>query len=525
MKLIQTKKVSLVTNNIFLFFCIAVLLRLYVYKFTYIINLDGVNYIHQAKVLFSGQLENLYNCGLQFLSIYPLFIAGLYKLCNDWIFAAKAVSFLFGLGVLIPLYFLLKRFFGTQTSNLTFLLFALCPVFVIRSIDVVRGPIFWFFLVWGLFFFIQYIENKKYCSLIFSMLFYLLSAWARTEGIILIPISIFYIFINSQNKLKVSIILGFACIISFLLVLILQAAFDISLAKYLRFHDILDKATEPFSKYNEVRSFLKNQALLNNSFFENFLMKARLNIWLIALGTIINNMLEAFFVPFCIFLIYGFTGIKEKIILDKRLFYFLLIFISGIIVLVFQLLQCWAMEHRYFAIVILSCAVFMGFGLENIIHYLQLRFRFKETTAIIIVCIFVLGTGFAKNLKPREKNKFIYKQMGEFIAKHEDPETLIQIVAGSPAVHKWVLFYANVNKKNYLCPDNLKHFSDRIFDSYDGFMTSLKNNNVKYIVWDERNWNIKNFNMEDLKVNDFKFLMDGYHPDTGQLKLYKIIFY
>ncbi|MBA7662508.1 hypothetical protein ES703_70537 [subsurface metagenome] len=65
--------------------------------------------------------------------------------------AAKSVSLIFGTMTLVPLYFLLKRFFDESIGLLVLLIFALIPVFIDRSVDVVRGPIFWFFSVLGLY--------------------------------------------------------------------------------------------------------------------------------------------------------------------------------------------------------------------------------------------------------------------------------------------------------------------------------------------------------------------------------------
>jgi len=509
-----------INRQIILIFILAASIRLFTCQFTSIVNLDGTFYINQAKAIYLGQSENVYECGLYYLSNYSLLILAAYYLFHDWIIAAKAVSLLFGFGSLIPLFLFVRRFFQIQISGLVLLVFALCPVLVFRSADVVRGPVYWFFLMWGLYFFIKYIEDKKFNYTFLSIFLFLIAVWARIEAIMFLFVSIFYIFVT-QKKIKTYLVYGFAASIIICVCYIAHEKFDFELSKYIRFQDIISKTTEPLSRYNEVRSFLKDQAEHNHiSLYKNFLEMVRHNVWLIALGTIFNNFIEALFPPFFLFMVIGFADIK-KYIRDRRILYLLLISISSLFVLLFQLFQCWAMEHRYFAIIIFPCAIFIGFGIEKIIKYLQSKFKFKEYTAILIIFIFIFITGLGKNIKFREHDKYIFKKMGEMIAKYEDDKQSIQVIAGSCAVHVWVNFYANVYKNDHICTTKMVFFSLKVFDSYLQFLNELKSNNIKYIIWDNKNWKGKAF-INNLDTKDFVLLMDCYHEDTGPLKLYKI---
>ena len=56
---------------------------------------------------------------------------------------------------LIPLYLLCRRFFDKEMSALTVLVFAVLPVLVVGSAEVVRGPVCWFFLALGLLLFVH----------------------------------------------------------------------------------------------------------------------------------------------------------------------------------------------------------------------------------------------------------------------------------------------------------------------------------------------------------------------------------
>ena len=67
---------------------------------------------------------------------------------------------------------LLKRFFDDRISTLGTLIFALIPFFVSRSVDVVRGPVYWFFLVLGLYFLVVHIDKGKNDQVLFVVSHY-----------------------------------------------------------------------------------------------------------------------------------------------------------------------------------------------------------------------------------------------------------------------------------------------------------------------------------------------------------------
>ena len=65
------------------------------------------------------------------------------------------VTLTFSFATLFPLYLIAKRFFDRSTTLLVMLVFAFIPALVGRSADIIRGPIFWFFLSMGMYLFIR----------------------------------------------------------------------------------------------------------------------------------------------------------------------------------------------------------------------------------------------------------------------------------------------------------------------------------------------------------------------------------
>ena len=94
----------------------------------------------------------------------------------------------------------MKRFFDDRISTLGTLIFALIPFFVSRSVDVVRGPVYWFFLVLGLYFLVVHIDKGKRLFLFLSSMSFLMAVWARIEAVLFIIVSCFYLLVVEKEK-------------------------------------------------------------------------------------------------------------------------------------------------------------------------------------------------------------------------------------------------------------------------------------------------------------------------------------
>ena len=167
---------------------VGLVLRLIAWANTSVINPDGALFIHQARALYFGQMDTLF-CVQSDLPNYPIMIAGAYWLFHDWVFSARIVSFVFGFGTLIPLYFLFKRFFDDRVSVLGTLVFAVIPIFVGSSVDLIRDPILWFFAALGFYWFTLALDNKSPWFLTWSCLSFMMASWARIEAAFIILFS------------------------------------------------------------------------------------------------------------------------------------------------------------------------------------------------------------------------------------------------------------------------------------------------------------------------------------------------
>ncbi|MBW2078626.1 MAG: glycosyltransferase family 39 protein, partial [Deltaproteobacteria bacterium] len=414
--------------------CIAFLIRLFSFVFTAIVNPDGVIYIHQARAIYYGLWDSILGCGIGFLSNYPIFIVGAYAVVRDWVIAAKLVSLLFG-----TFYLLLREFFRNQIALLACLAFALIPVFVDKSVDLVRDPVYWFFLVFGLYFFVAQVGTRNRLYLILSNIFLLMAAWARIEAALFIPVAFLYLLFSGEERKaeKLAVFaapIAAAAVLGIASVMIFNAGGD----DLLRIHEIKARVSAPLIQFQNLRAQLSE--LMNQtpgSTVPGFLHKARNLAWLVALGTIVKYAVSAYFYPFFLLFLIGLAGIWAKVRRDRRIRYLAVLSASALILLYLYVLQSWMMFNRLLALFILPSFILVGFGLERTIGFLQARFKVREYIAVTVVCILMLACALPKSLNPRETDKLVFKQIGQLIAEKEGNDKEIKVATALPLI-RWI---------------------------------------------------------------------------------------
>lgn len=506
-------------------FMVGFFLRWHAVLSTYVINPDGVLYIHQARAIFFGQLDKMTPCGTGFLSNYSVLIAGAYFIFHDWILAAQAVSLLFGSMTLIPVYLLSRRFFDSPISAGVMLIFAVIPVFVSRSADVVRGPVYWFFMAFGLYAFIRHTGKKGYIFLLLANLSFLMAGWARIEAILLLILTACYLLgFQRENRIKKVLIFLLPTILIAIFYISIKSRFNLPATTLLRSNEIILKATQPIRQYQQLRENLATLATGNrDGLTEYFLPEVRNLVWLVAIGTLLNRALEAFFYPLLLIFIIGFFRLGKQVRNDPRLFYFLLLGAGGCLLLLAHILQYWLIYYRFMAIIIYPGAVFFGFGLERIVRFITSRFHLKAAVAYSIIALLILVTTLPKNLAPRREDKQVFKQIGEYVASKEGNRKEIAVLASMDSI-RWFSFYANLDYPGAACPQPYNNFNIIVGDNYPGFIQRLKQRQIQYFLWEEKHWPTKQFKFFKKPYRrHFKEIGRWFHRDTGKMILFKVI--
>ena len=516
----STEKIELV-----LIFLLGFSIRAFACQYTYVINPDGVYYIHQARAIYYGLWGDLTNCHISFISNYPFFIAATHALLRDWVVAAKATSLIFGSATLVPLYLLLRRFLNRDVSRLGTLAFALIPVFVSRSADVVRDPVSWFFVTLGLYLFINANEKRFRFLLFISCLSFLMASWARIECILFVFVSCFYLVLMPQkNRFQRLSFFSMPFAVILLFIVITAFFYKLPVADMVRLNEVGEKLLAPFKAYSDLRQSLSQimaQPFADGETVPYFLHKARHLVWLIALGTLFKYMLTAYFYPFFLLFVLGSEKFWKCMKKDPNARYLFFLAASVFALLYLHVIHRWMMFDRFWGIFIIPTFLALAFGLEKAADFLTRKYKIKQSSALAILCFLMLVCSLPKCLKPKEADKLVFKEIGTLIADIENHKKETRI-AESPKTPNWVSFYANLDSEGAPCPSVNLDF-DLTTRKYETFVRDLKAEKVTYFLWKEKTWPKYGFNFfKEMRHGDFEEIGKWYHPDTGDLILFRL---
>ncbi|MDH3444044.1 MAG: glycosyltransferase family 39 protein [Deltaproteobacteria bacterium] len=125
----------------------------------YCISSDGVRYIEAAREFYSGDI--LSGLGSLYPPGYSLMIAAAYPLVRDWELTGQLLSLAFGVGLLFPLFFLLRDVFDDRVAGIACLLASLSPFLARYAAHVRTESSYLFFLTLALMLLVQGIYKKR----------------------------------------------------------------------------------------------------------------------------------------------------------------------------------------------------------------------------------------------------------------------------------------------------------------------------------------------------------------------------
>ncbi|MEJ2040624.1 MAG: glycosyltransferase family 39 protein [Desulfosarcinaceae bacterium] len=491
-----------------------------------VVNADAHHYIYQARVIYSGHWSELFSCGHAHISTYPFFTAMAFTLVRDWITAGLAVNILFGSAALVPLYFLLRRFLDDTASILCTLVFALMPTFVNTSGDIVRDPVFFFFIASGMFFFVRHWDEDAASGrfrydLMLAGLCFVLATGTRIEGILFLAVSPLYLLFSRSAK-KGAKLLYYAiplfCVAALGAAFILRTGADATVA--LRMEKVWREATHFIKAYGLVDRRLEALIHQNKGLLGEFLHRTREALWIIPLAVLLHNSIEVFFYPFALLFFIGCIGLVRHIRQTPRSMYFLCLMLGAILVLEIHLVQTWVLIHRFMAILILPSCLVIGWGIENLINFLNDKWHRRRTTATALVLGFIVLTALPKSLIPRESDKSMYRQAARVIEETKSPLTAASIAAaGDSRALEWILLYS---QRKYVQPVCAKEFILKIPKTYDQFLSAFDQSGRKYFIFEENHWPKNRFDfLSSVDPNDFSLMGQWGHHDSDRLMIFR----
>ena len=487
---------------------------------TCIINNDGVLYIQQARALYHGETGGLTPFHTPFFSVTPFIIAAFHYLVGDWIFSALAVSWFFGSAALIPVFLLLRRFFDRATTGLCLLLFAVMPVFVDISCTVTREPVAVFFVALGLHFFLRHLEEGTLLAIFASGFCFLTASWSRVEILaILVACWVLLLFLSPRKHAAVAV--------SLVSVAILLATLTIS-EKLTGFGAAeLFQHGSPLGEYGKLRTDLRELAFAAEypvSKVSRFLMESRGLVWFIVLGGLFKCFAKALFYPFVLIFAAGLPRGWKLVLSDRRVFFLTASAAAGFVVLYLYELNRWTLSPRLMTFsVIIPLSFVLGCGIAAVKDFLRYRCKAGQRTSVCLLALVLVFSTFTKNTGHRECDKLVFKDMGETIAAFDGGAGPLMISA-SAANQRLVPFYANLHTEGAFHPGIFMNSWEFIeADTPEMFVALLRERDIGYMLWDERNWRERAFSIDELlELPGIGLIDTRYHRDTGKMVLLRI---
>lgn len=462
-------------------------LRLYSFYFSNLMfNLDGIYYLQQAKALYLGEFDRFTAC-YSYSNIYPFFIVPFYWITGHWVVAAKTASFMFGTATLIPLYFILRHFFDRQMATCVLMIAAVNPFFVESSSEVLRGPVFWFFVSLGLALFVAAFEKeRRWLFFAGSSVAFLLATWSRIDAVVCLLATPFFVLFFGERQRKIRDIFSFLSPLLVLGAIGLTAAvaFGDGFPQSLLPRDILSALTKSLNTYNETRDGLQVLGGAANAVGipPGFFIQCRNLVWWIALGDIFILFLSMAFLPFGLFFLFGFQNIVKRLRDDVKLRYLFAMGFSSYVLVVVQELSNWIMSPRFVVLLFLPLLVFFGRGIARFVNFLQQKTVWQKTTILLLLGSVFFLAALPKNLKHYRADKVIFREIGEFVAQGEDGAEVVT-VAGFFKRVSYVNLFANLEvQASPCCNDN--QLSDRLHG--EKLLAYLQRRDFTYFVWDEK---------------------------------------
>ena len=409
-------------KNGFIFsLCTSAILKTIIALFNKPFNSDGVLYISAAQYFATGHFKD----GLQFfpMPLYSLIITAVHFIVTNWEIAAKLISITSMVLATIPLYLLTTELFNRKAAFWACLAFAVSPLPNDWAVDVIRGPIFVFFVLWAVYFAQNAIVSKRPIFFFLTAIFSCFSLFLRIEGVIIIPF--FFFFTICLNLIKrgerTSLLKGLFTWLACLVILagICFLVMRMTGVSFNRFDEVTEKIRDILKmgfldNYHLISDQLKDMEKLSPfpDQRQNFAETARHFIWLIYLVGVLEIFIKVLFPLFIIPLFWAYRHIfqrKQAVVFALVCFYLLMMY--------YMLIDRDFMQRRFLFAPVSLAYPWVGLGLERIFNRLRCSSMPKVYFAVFIAIFFV--SPIFKCVYSVAKADNVLRKSGKWLAANE----------------------------------------------------------------------------------------------------------
>jgi len=384
-------------------------------------NSDGVLYISAAQHFATGHFRDGFE--LFPMPLYSLIITVVHFIVPNWEVAAKLISITSVVLATIPLYLLTTELFNRKAAFWACLAFAISPLPNDWAVDVVRGPIFVFFVLWAVYFAQNAVASKRPIFFFLTALFSCFSLFLRIEGVIIIPFFFFFTMclILIKRGERASLFKGLLIWMAFPVILtgICFLVMSMSGVSFNRFDEVAVK-TEDMLKMG----FLDNYHLIYDQLKDmekrspfpyqrqNLAEIARHFMWLIYLLGLLQIFVKVMFPLFIIPLFWAYRHPFERrqvFVLALVCFYLLMIY--------YTLIERDFMQRRFLFAPVSLVYPWVGLGMERMFNRLKCSSMPKVYFTVFIAIFFV--SPVLKCVHSVAKADNVLRKSGKWLAANE----------------------------------------------------------------------------------------------------------
>jgi len=409
-------------KNGFIFtFCTSAALKTILVLFNKPFSSDGVIYISAAQHFALGHFRD--GLKLYAMPLYSLIITAAHYLVPNWEVAAKLISITSVVLATIPLYLLTTELFNRKAAFWACLAFAISPLPNDWAVDVVRGPIFVFFVLWAVYFAQNAVASKRPIFFFLTALFSCVSLFLRIEGVIIIPFFFFstMCLILIKRGERVPLFKGLLTWMTFLVILsgICFMVKSMSGVSFDRFHEVAEK-TENILKVG----FLDNYLLIYDQLEDmekispfpyqrqNLAEIARHFMLVIYLFGLLQIFVKVLFPLFIIPLFWAYKHPLER----RQVFVFALV-CCYLLMIYYTLIERDFLQRRFLFTPVSLAYPWVGLGLERMFNRLKCSSMPKVYFAVFIA-IFFMSPVF-KCVHSVAKADNVLRKSGKWLAANE----------------------------------------------------------------------------------------------------------
>ena len=306
------------------------------------------------------------------MPLYSLIITAVHFIVPNWEVAAKLISITSMVLATIPLYLLTTELFNRKAAFWACLAFAVSPLPNDWAVDVIRGPIFVFFVLWAVYFAQNAIISKRPIFFFLTAFFSCVSLFLRIEGVIIIPFFFFFTMclILIKRGERISLLKGLltwlACLvilagICFLLMRMTGVSFN-------RFDEVAEKTGNMLKmgfldNYHLISDQLKDMEKLSPfpDQRQNFAETARHFMWLIYVVGLLQIFVKVLFPVFIIPLFWAFY----RHIFERRQVFVFALVCFYLLMMYYTLIDRDFMQRRFLFAPVSLAYPWVGLGMER----------------------------------------------------------------------------------------------------------------------------------------------------------------